>query len=175
MPFLILFMMIAWPVLEVASIMQMARWVGSFQTFLLLAAGFVFGLFLIRSQSRILALRMVNALRTGEAPQKALIQSGTVSLAGMLFMVPGFISDAAAAVLLIPQMRDLIVHGIAARFGDGIQRRSHPHASRQESPYREPPYRADDVIDVEFTEVPRGQGSGASSAKRADSPWGNPR
>ena len=36
------------------------------------------------------------------------------------------------------------------------------------------PHRADDVIDVEFTEVPRDQRSGASNAKRADTPWGKP-
>ena len=52
MPFLIFFLMISWPVLEVASIIQMSLWVGPLITFLLLAAGFTFGAFLVRSQKR---------------------------------------------------------------------------------------------------------------------------
>ena len=66
MPFLIFFLMISWPVLEVASIIQMSLWVGPLATFLLLAAGFTFGAFLIRSQSRLVALRVMKAVRSGE-------------------------------------------------------------------------------------------------------------
>ena len=51
MPFLIFFLVISLPVIEVASIIQVSRWLGPFATFLLLAAGVAFGAFLIRSQS----------------------------------------------------------------------------------------------------------------------------
>jgi hypothetical protein len=48
------------------------------------------------------------------------------------------------------------------------QHRPEPQSARRQ----EKPQRQDDVIDVEFTEVPRNKSSGASSAKRADTPWG---
>jgi UPF0716 family protein affecting phage T7 exclusion len=70
MPFLIFFLMISWPVLEVASIIQVNRWVGPLATFLLLAGGFAFGAFLIRSHSRIVALRVMQAIRSGAPPEK---------------------------------------------------------------------------------------------------------
>lgn len=174
MPFLILFLMISWPVLEVVLIIRMSQWVGPLETFLLLAAGFVFGAFLVHSQSRVVGLRVVQAIRSGAPPEKALIESGTVTLAGFLFMIPGFLSDVLAALLLVPQMRDLIWRGLSSglRSGQPVRRQGggEPQAGRRP----DKPHRADDVIDVDFTEVPRGEGGGASSAKRSDSPWGKP-
>ena len=167
MPFLILFLMISWPVLEVASIVAMSQWIGSLETFLLLAAGFVFGAFLLQSQSRHMRFRMMDAVRKGVSPEKPLLDTGAVSLAGILFMVPGFVSDAAAILLLVPQFRDLIWRGLS-----GLRSSQRPRQPRWQEPQaarrQQRPSRADDVIDVEFTEVPRGERSGASTAKRAD-------
>jgi UPF0716 protein FxsA len=172
MPFLIFFLIISWPVLEVASIIQVNLWVGPLATFLLLAGGFAFGAFLIRSQSRIVALRVMQAVRSGAPPEKPLLESATVTLAGILFMIPGFVSDAVAVLLLVPQIRDLIWRGLSYGFRGGRPVRRQPRPEPQTARRQEKPHRADDVIDVEFTEVPRGQSSGASSAKRSDSPWG---
>jgi UPF0716 protein FxsA len=170
MPFLIFFLMISWPVLEVASIIQMSRWVGPLATFLLLAAGFALGAAMIRSHSRVVAFRVMDAVRSGKPPEKTLLESGTIALAGILFMIPGFVSDAMAALLLIPQIRDAIWRVVSYGLRRPVRPQTRPEpqaAQRQQKPYR-----ADDVIDVEFTEVPRDQRSGASSAKRTDSPWG---
>jgi len=172
MPFLIFFLMISWPVLEVASIIQVSRWVGPLATFLLLAGGFAFGAFVIRSQSRVVALRVMQAVRSGTPPEKPLIEGGTATLAGILFMVPGFVSDAVAMLLLIPQLRDLIWRGLSYGFRSGQPVRQQPRPEPQAARRQEKPQRQDDVIDVEFTEVPRNKSSGASSAKRSDTPWG---
>ncbi len=172
MPFLIFFLMISWPVLEVASIIQVSRWIGGLATFLLLAGGFAFGAFVIKSQSRTVALRVMQAVRSGTPPEKPLIEGGTATLAGILFMVPGFVSDVVAVTLLIPQIRDLIWRGLSYGFRSRQPVRQQPRPQPQSARWQEKPKRQDDVIDVEFTEVPRDQGSGASSAKRADSPWG---
>ena len=174
MPFLILFLMISWPVLEVASIIQMSRWVGSLETFLLLVAGFAFGAFLVHSQSRRVGLRMVQAMRMGAPPEKALLDSGTVTLAGFLFMIPGFVSDTVAAFLLFPQVRDVIWRGLSYGLRSGQPVRRQGRAEPQTARRQEKPHRADNVIDAEFTEVPRDQTSGASRAKRSDTPWGKP-
>lgn len=176
MPFFIFFLMISWPVLEVASIIQMSKWVGPLTTFLLLVGGFAFGAFLIRSQSRVVGARLMEAIRSGAAPERTLLDSGTVSLAGVLFMIPGFFSDAAAVLLLIPAFRDFMWRGVSYGFKGRVQPAPGPQP-RPEPGFRQPPpkpKRAEDVIDVEFTEVPRDQGGDASNAKRADSPWGKP-
>jgi UPF0716 protein FxsA len=175
MPFLIFFLMISWPVLEVASIIQVGKWVGPLMTFLLLAGGFAFGAFLIRSQSRVVGLRIMEAMRSGAPPEKPLLDSGTVSLAGLLFMIPGFFSDALALLLLFPPFRSFMWRG--ASFGFRVRRGGASPQPRPEPGFKQPPpkpKRAEDVIDVEFTEVPRDESGGASNAKRADSPWGKP-
>ena len=173
MPFLIFFLMVSWPVLEVASIIQVSQWIGPLETFLLLAAGFALGAAMIRSHSRVVAFRVMDAMRSGRPPEKTLLESGTIALAGILFMVPGFVSDAMAALLLIPQIRDAIWRVMSY----GLRRpvRPQPRPEPQNARRQQKPHRADDVIDVEFTEVPRDQRSGASSAKRADTPWGKPK
>lgn len=176
MPFIIFFLMISWPVLEVASIIQMSRWIGGLATFLLLAGGLAFGAFLIRSQSRVVALRVVEAMRSGAPPEKTLLDSGTVTLAGVLFMIPGFISDAVALLLMIPAVRNVIWRGASYGFRSSGPYRSRGPQARPEPQWNKKPQpkpkRAEDVIDVEFTEVPRDQSSGGSNAKRSDSPWG---
>ena len=95
-----------------------------------------------------------------------------MTFAGILFMVPGFVSDVVAALLLVPQIRDLIWQGLSYGFRRGQPVPRQPRPEPQTARRQEKPHRADDVIDVEFTEVPRDQRSGASRAKRADSPWG---
>ncbi len=173
MPFIIFFLILSWPVLEVASIIQMSQWVGALATFLLLAGGLAFGAFLIRSESRIAGLRVLEAVRSGAPPSKGLLASGTVFLAGILFMIPGFVSDAVAVLLLIPTIRDfvwrVVSYGFRGRW-QPVPRQGQPEP--QKARQQQKPQRQSDVIDVEFTEVPRDQASGASNAKRADSPWG---
>ncbi len=171
MPFLVFFLIVSLPVLEVASIVQVSQWIGFTATFLLLAASVAFGAFLIRSQSLRVGRRVMEAMREGTPPEQPMIDSGAIILAGVLFMIPGFFSDILALFVLLPAARRLIWRAIA--FG----LRSRPRAGRAQArteagPAR--PRRAADVIDVEFTEVPRdGNGSGAGAHR--DSPWSKPR
>jgi UPF0716 protein FxsA len=165
MPFLILFLVLALPVLEYASIVEMSGWIGPVWTALLLAADFAFGLYLIRSQSMAMGRRAVEAMRSGSPPEQAILQSGAIMLAGVLFMIPGFFSDILALLLLLPEARRLIWRAVAPRLG-AQARRTQP---RPES-WPGKPGRADDVIDAEFTEVPPEERKTGSPAHR-DSPW----
>jgi UPF0716 protein FxsA len=171
MPFIIFFLVISLPVLEVASIVEVSRWVGPLVTFLLLAASVTFGAFLIRSQSLVVGRRVMEAMRAGTPPEKAMLDSGTISLAGVLFMIPGFFTDIVAILLLIPAARRSIWRGLS--YGLRVRRPSWQPRPRSESSQQKPK-QAEDVIDVDFSEVPHDQSRGAASAKRGDSPWNKP-
>jgi UPF0716 protein FxsA len=171
MPFIIFFLLISLPVLEVASIVQMSRWAGPVGTFLLLAASITFGAFLIRSQSLVVGRRVMEAMRTGVPPEQPLLDSGMISLAGVLFMIPGFFTDLLAICLLIPAARRWIWRGMAFSLRGRVQSQ---RAQPRPEPQPQKPRRAEDVIDVEFTEVPRDQGGSESHAHRDDSPWNKP-
>jgi UPF0716 protein FxsA len=171
MPFIIFFILISLPVLEVASIVQVSRWVGPVATFLLLAAGVAFGAYLIRSQSLIVGRRVMDAMRRGAPPEKPMLDSGMVSLAGILFMIPGFITDIIAILLLLPAARRLMWRALA--FGLRSETRVWRWQSGPE-PAREKPRRVEDVIDADFTEAPRDQDQTPDRARRDDSPWRQP-
>ncbi len=169
MPFLIFFLLISMPVLEVASIIEVSRWVGPVITFLLLAASVTFGAFLIRSQSLVAGRRVLAAMQAGTPPEEPLLDTGAVMLAGVLFMIPGFFSDILALFLLLPAARRLMWRGASL----GLSGRARPPRQEREprpQPGSPKPRRADDAIDVEFTEVPRGEGDGGTAA-HPGSPW----
>jgi len=170
MPFIFFFLILSLPVIEVASIIEVSRWVGPFVTFLLLAASVAFGAFLIRSQSLTMGRRLMEAVQSGKPPEKPLLDGGSILLAGVLFMIPGFFSDILALFLLLPEARRLIWRGISfAMRGRTRALRTQARTGAKAAK----PHRADDVIDVEFTEVPRERKSADGGAHR-DSPWGKP-
>jgi UPF0716 protein FxsA len=170
MPFLILFLLLSLPVLEVASIVEVSRWVGPLATFLLLAASVTIGAFLIRSQSLMAGRRMLAAMQAGTPPEEPLLDTGAIMFAGVLFMIPGFVSDILALFLLIPAARRLIWRGMSL----GFRGRARVwRAGGQKRPEPAKPARAEDAIDVEYTEVPRDKGEGGAKA-RPDTPWGKP-
>ncbi len=167
MPFVFFFLLISLPVIEVASIIQVSHWVGPFVTFLLLAASATFGLFLLRSQSLLLGKRMMQALREGTPPEKTLLDSGMISLAGVLFMVPGFVTDVIALLLLIPVARKQIWRWLSI----GAKNRGGAWQAKQQASADAKPHRADDVIDVEFTEVPRDAKPQPDAGHASETPW----
>lgn len=166
MPFIIFFILISLPVLEVASIVEVSRWVGPLATFLLLAASVTLGAFLVRSQSLVVGRRILRAMQAGLPPEKPLLDSGMIALAGILFMIPGFITDIAAILILIPFARRWIWRGMAFAMGRSQWRR--------ETQAQGNPRSSADIIDVEFTEVPKEQAMGTGRARRGESPWSKP-
>jgi UPF0716 protein FxsA len=168
MPFIIFFLVISLPVIEVASIVEAGRLVGPFATFLLLAAGVAFGAFLIRTQSRSMGRRVFEAMQAGAQPERTMLDSSAVIFAGLLFIIPGFFTDFLALLLLLPAARRLIWRGIS--FGMRGRRSTMRTQTRV---WTDPPkpQRSEDVIDVEYTEVPRDHDNG-NDGGRKDSPWG---
>lgn len=167
MPFLFFFLIVSLPVIEVASIVEVSRWIGGFSTFLLLAAGVAFGAFLIRSQSMTMGRRVLQAVQAGTPPEETMLESGAIMFAGVLFMIPGFFTDILALLLLLPVARRSIWRGISF----GMRRKTGRAQTRPRTGPPPAPHRSEDVIDVEFTEVPRERDNGDGGGRK-DSPWG---
>ena len=99
---------LALPVLEILVIVEVARWIGGALTFLLLAAGVVLGIWLIRREGQRSLRAMMTGWRSGAPAVDRLARSGWVVLAGVLLAIPGFITDVLAAVVSIPLTRRLL-------------------------------------------------------------------
>lgn len=105
-PRLLLAMILGFPVAELLSVLIMADLFGALVTFLLLAAGAVAGVYVLKSAGRTAFTelrrqaesRRVDGTLLGGAPRLALI--------GVLLMIPGFVSDIIALALSLPALRD---------------------------------------------------------------------
>ncbi|MEV7025213.1 FxsA family membrane protein [Kitasatospora sp. NPDC093558] len=96
----------AWLVLEIWLLVQVGSWLGGFTVLLLLIAGAVIGGSLIK-RAGLKALSA--AIEQSKDPQPQQPQTGTsmTVLAGLLLIVPGFLSDLVALTLLFPPTRAL--------------------------------------------------------------------
>ncbi|WP_285739859.1 FxsA family membrane protein [Kitasatospora phosalacinea] len=99
-------LVVAWLVLEIWLLTVVAGWIGWFLTLLLLVGGvFLGGTVIKRAGAR--AFRA--AVELSKDPQSAQPQTGTsmTVLAGVLLLVPGFLSDLLAVTFLLPPTRAL--------------------------------------------------------------------
>ncbi|MFE2412005.1 FxsA family membrane protein [Kitasatospora sp. NPDC059408] len=96
----------AWLVLEIWLLVQVGSWLGGFTVLLLLIAGAVIGGSLIK-RAGLKALSA--AIEQSKDPKSQQPQTGTsmTVLAGLLLIVPGFLSDLVALTLLFPPTRAL--------------------------------------------------------------------
>ena len=102
---LVLFVLL--PLAEVYVIVQVGQAVGVGWTILLLALGVVLGAWLIRHQGARAWRALREAVASGRTPAVELADGALVLIGGTLLMVPGFITDALGALVLLPFTRPL--------------------------------------------------------------------
>jgi UPF0716 protein FxsA len=83
--------------------------------FALVAAG-ILGAGLARTQGRYILNRLQEQLARGQAPTHEVLHGLLVFVGGILFLIPGFISDIVALFLVLPGTRHLIAAYLRRRF-----------------------------------------------------------
>lgn len=96
---------VAFPLLEIAVLIKIGQAIGFWPTMLLLICAAVLGGAVIRGQGLSALARVFDAMREGRLPFEPMLDSYVVIMAGLMLIVPGFISDAMALLLLIPPLR----------------------------------------------------------------------
>ena len=123
-----LLLLICWPIAEVFVAIQLADAIGVLPMLLLLIASWPVGLWALHSQGRVAWRRLGDAVAAGRPPGREVLNGALVLLGGLLMVIPGFITDALGAFLLLPPtrasarwvlVRNLDRHVVvrAARFG----------------------------------------------------------
>ena len=108
MPLLLVALFILVPIAELAIIIQVGQAIGVWWTIALLIADSVLGSLLMRSQGRAAWRRFNEALRSGRPPAREVADGVLIILGGALLLTPGFISDIAGVLFLLPPTRALI-------------------------------------------------------------------
>lgn len=150
-------------VAELASLIAMGRAVGLLATLLLILADGAIGITIIRLAGLGLVATMSQAGADMRFATRQAASAFLLALAGLLLLVPGFISDLVAILLLIPFLRTLLADRLSAKAHAGGSR----HAPGQ---WREGP-----IIEGEAHEIddkrrlPAGDGEDARKPDEAAS------
>ncbi|MFD0914370.1 FxsA family protein [Methylophilus luteus] len=100
MRFIIFAILLAFPFLEIAILIELSQRYGWWVLAYLLIIGYL-GLQLIRSEKDLIAARIFQQLGAGGNPISAMFSTARNMFAGVLLLIPGVISDVIAVVLLL--------------------------------------------------------------------------
>jgi UPF0716 protein FxsA len=101
---------VALPLMEIAAFVLVGQAIGVGATLLLVLLAAVVGGFIVKSRGLALLARMRDMARRGEWPGAELFDEFLLILAGLLFILPGFVSDAVAIALLFGPLRRGLYH-----------------------------------------------------------------
>lgn len=108
MAWLILLILIGWPILEIAVFVAVGQQIGWLNTILLALGAGVLGLWLLRSEGLSLLARAQADMRNGIVPMDKAFDAVCLVGAGLLLLLPGFLTDFLALILFLPITRSVL-------------------------------------------------------------------
>lgn len=115
--FLVLFLLL--PILELFVFVQVAGTFGFLDAVLGAVAATFVGIWLVKQQGLGVLRRANEKVAKGDAPTDELVNGTLLLVAGILLLVPGFITGAAGLLLLLPPVRALLRGSLRRRFAAG--------------------------------------------------------
>jgi UPF0716 protein FxsA len=100
-------MLLALPLLEIAAFIVIGGQIGVLATFAIIFLTAVLGAVLMRIQGFGLIERIRHQTRQGGVPGKELVHGVMILLAGILLILPGFITDTLGILLFVPAIREI--------------------------------------------------------------------
>jgi UPF0716 protein FxsA len=143
---------------EIAGFILVGEAIGVLATLGLVLFGMVAGSVLLRRQGFATLMKVQADLAAGRAPTRPLAEGAVLSVAALLIILPGFVSDLIGILLFIPAVREALWRGVGRR----LRVRAAPQEAT--SPARPA------VLDLERSEYGAVPGAG----RQSDSPWRPP-
>ena len=144
MRFILGLILLAFPFAELFLLINLADRYGWWLLFYLVVIGYL-GLQLIRGEKLLLTAKMMQSMAAGGNPVKTMLGSARNMVAGILFIIPGVITDIIGVILLLIPVS---------------KQNPNPTTKQKEQPFQQsyqqkPEARAanDDVIEGEFVEI----------------------
>ena len=110
------------PLLELYILIKIGSYLGAFLTIALIIFTGILGLLLARLEGLRTLHQIRQSLSQGIVPAEEMVDSVLIFVGGILFVVPGVITDIAALVLLIPFTRTIFKRWLRRRFDRAIER-----------------------------------------------------
>jgi UPF0716 protein FxsA len=102
--------------IEITVMIQVGQWLGVVNTIGLLLLVSVVGAFLVKHQGVGVLRRIQQQRLAGQVPAAPVFDGALILLAGLLLLIPGFVTDAIGLVLLIPPVRASVRRFVRWRF-----------------------------------------------------------
>lgn len=126
--------LIALPLLEIAGFALVGSLVGVLPTVALVVATTALGAVLLRIQGLGALTRIRAAMEAGGAPGRDVVHGVMIALAGVLLVIPGFLTDALGLVLFLPPVRELVWRFLKSRIVVVDTARGEGRGFRREGP-----------------------------------------
>ena len=113
---------ILFPLAEVYLLIRVGSRIGFWDTVFLLILSAILGAYLAKVQGKIALQRIQSCLMEGRLPTKEMVDGVLIFVGGILFLLPGFISDILGMLLIFPPTRFLVRELVLMRMRDRISK-----------------------------------------------------
>lgn len=103
--FLVVALCVIVPIVELVVFVQVAHWIGVWEALFLLLAISLLGVWLVKAQGVAVYRKGRADVSEGRVPGRSLVDGLLILSAGVLLLVPGFVTALAGLALLVPPTR----------------------------------------------------------------------
>ena len=115
MLFILFFIFIVVPVIEITVLIEVGEQLGAFTTVALVILTAAVGASLVRSQGLQTLMNAQKKMQQGEQPGQEVIEGVMLAIAGVMLVTPGFVTDFLGLILLLPFSRQFFANKLLAR------------------------------------------------------------
>lgn len=141
MPLFLIFLII--PLVEIALFIEIGGFIGLWPTLGIVILTAILGSSLLRSQGTAAIADIKANLRKARDPSYQLVHGALILVGGVLLLTPGFFTDAAGLLLLVPQFRQFAIKRASVKVARKM-------AARQRQNQEKP-----DIIEGDFHHIDR--------------------
>jgi UPF0716 protein FxsA len=118
----VLLLLLLGTAIEIAVLVAIGSVIGVLPTILLVVVATIVGVALLRREGTRALMAFRSKVRSGEQPRAEMLDGVLIAVAGLLVVLPGFVSDLLAIALLFPPTRRMIRKRVERRVEARAQR-----------------------------------------------------
>jgi UPF0716 protein FxsA len=119
--FYLILVFTAIPIIELALLLRIGERIGTVNTIAVVIITGILGAYLARSQGLMVVKKIKQDISLGIMPGDKLLEGALIFVGGIVLLTPGFLTDFAGFLLLIPFTRNLIKQRLKSRIRARIQ------------------------------------------------------
>ncbi len=109
------------PVLEIYLLIKLGTFLGALNTVIIVILTGIIGAYLAKLEGLHTMTKVREALNRGEMPAEGMLDALLILVAGIVLLTPGFLTDIAGLLILIPQTRFLFKRWLRKKFDEWTQ------------------------------------------------------